>query len=539
MKPSPSLTLCLFTAACSASPSLATDGGADGSPPELDAALVPPAPIVTSDLANLYTDPATPRQDNFAQAATFTFTSRGATSYQCSLDGAPAQPCSSGASIGVTGYTDHTLAVQAIAAGATSATTTVYWRTAFDCDGGAACREPGLASVDPPSSASNVLNGYADPTLKTFGGTSWMAYSWPTSEWPNGVGTAPEVSHIVTHLAKSTDHGASWQLVGAEFEAGSAAESVDLGAGGSQPGIASSEEIDFDAAMLGKPAKPYWFWIRQRYDNPVSGTGSMKGQTQHLRLGMVQASDPSGMAGQESNELALFAPGNPAAYRTQIAATSRGTVDLVGDLLSAHGLACDIAWSSSVLFNPTDGKLYLLIECNVAGDAAITGTTFPVLRAQPTDGAGNVLTPDHWTWEFVGTFGTPTAGFTDIAPKFRVDPSGTPTNMLIQPSLALAGDGTPLLVSSANLAAGSTNARLGCNVTEVTLDPQPAFVLDATGAPVHRAIVRTPDLGSGDTFGQQAGSCDYDGAIGIMQARKMPRAGGAISTINRTGIAGL
>jgi hypothetical protein len=438
------------------------------------------------------------------------------------------------------GFFDHSLSVKAVGNGSESNPNTLWWRSAMSCTGDSACPETNLPDVDARSNSANAIIGYADPALKSFMGTSWMAYSWPNSEWPNGVGTAPEVLNIQAHLAKSTNGGETWSFVGAEFGASGAQESVNLGpaAGGVQLGIASSEEIDIDAATLGQDAKPYWFWIRQKYYNPVSGSGPMKDMTQHLRIGMLQATEPTDMGNQEANEFVFYSPSSPGAFKDQVNAQSRGHADLVADLLQAHGISCDIQWSASVLYNPSDQHLYVLIECNLTGANAISGSTFSVLRVKPTDSNGNVLTQDQWSWEFAGSIGTPTTGFTQIAPAFRVDSSGTPTNMLIQPSLAWGADGALLLVSSPSLVDSKGSHRVGCNVTELTQNPL-AMALDAEGNPKHRGIVRTPDL-SGETFGDQAGSCDYDSGIGLYQARKVSRGiGKTQSSINKTGIGGL
>lgn len=514
--------------------------GGDDSP---DAAGQPPsAPAITSDLTAVFGDPQTLKLDNYASEARFTFASDGAAGFLCRLDADSAfTPCTSGAALPFPRYVDHELSVKAIRGGVASAPSTVYWRSAMACTGGPSCPEADLQATDPRSRDANLITGFADPALKAFQGAAWMAYSWPSSVWPNGVGSAPEVLNIQAHLAKSTDGGETWSFVGAQFGTG-AAEAVNLGAtnGGVQPGVASSEEIDIEAAMLGSPPKPYWFWIRQKYYNPVSGTGNMKGLTQHLRIGMLQADEPAEMGQQEANEFVFFSPYSPADFRAQVSATSRGHADLVADVLAAHGIDCDVQWSGSVLFHPGDGHLYVLVECNVVGANSITGTTFPVLRAKPTGAGGEVLTPDQWSWEFVGSIGTPSEGFTLLAPRFRVDPGGAPTNMLIQPSLTWGEDGALLLVSTPTLqdAAGDTH-RLGCNVTELTLNPL-GVARDAFGNPKHRAIVRTPDLGSGSTFGNQAGSCDYDRGIGLYQARKVPRnVTKTTSSIHRTGIVGL
>lgn len=536
------------------------DGFADSGTPfdagaVLDAGFKAPdagllvAPTITSDLPAQYADSKAPRADSFTNSAHFTFTSPGATGFVCQLDGlGEFLPCTSGAALTFPGFFDHQLSVKAITADAESPATTVWWRSAFACTGDSSCPEVDLATQDPRSNPANLLVGFADPALKTFQGTSWLAYSSTGSQWPNGVGTAPEVLTIQAHLASSTNQGASWSFAGAQFGASGATEPVDLGGdAGLELGIASSEEIDLEAAMLGTPAKPYWFWIRQTYFNAAAGSkvsdlpaaGSMKAQTQHLRLGMLQASDPSAMGAEEPREFAFFTPSNPPAFRKQVRANSRGQVDLVADLLASKGLACDIQWSASVFYFPADQHLYILIECNVVGSRALTGTTFPVLRAKPTDDAGQVLTPDQWSWEFVGSIGTATEGFTQLAPKFRVDPSGTPTNMLIQPSLALGADGGVLLVSTPNLVDANGGHRLGCDVTELTLSPL-AVVVDSNGNPRHRALVGTPDLAPGDVFNRQAGSCDYDPGLGLFIARKVPRSTSkTLTSIHRTSLTGL
>lgn len=389
------------------------------------------------------------------------------------------------------------------------------------CLGDAACPELAVSGDPYAAVAGNTLRGFADPSIRRSldGSTLYMAYSWPTLV----TGVATPTREIETHLASSTDEGATWTSLGPIFRAGTS-ETIP---GTATEGVRSSEEISLVAAALDptRPTLPYWISVRERYYRPLGG--NLQYTTYHLRIGAVQAASPAALAGTDADEQVLLDKNDAAWFRAAMPADAL----LLTDLLAGTGQEdCDYPVSPALAYDAASGHLYLVLQCFVAGTSPAdeaARSRLIVLRTTPWQG-GAVLPARSWTWEYRGSFGGQ-----ETAALMRKD--GVPAflpNMVLQPDLAWSGS-TLLLVASPTIHDASGDGRTGCQVLELDgIDP-PAVRMQ-NGQLVRRAVVNAPDLDpTRYAFGQQAGSCGYEptaAGMGLVLARKRVNGSGVVTT---------
>jgi hypothetical protein len=398
----------------------------------------------------------------------------------------------------------------------------------LDCLGDAAC--PAFQIQGDPYSAvaGSTLRGYADPSIRLApdGLTHYMAYSWPTVV--TGIGT--DTRELETHLASSTDGGATWSNVGTLFRHGTS-EAIP---GSTTQGVHSSEEITIVPAALdpNQPGLPYWISVRERYFRPLGG--QLDYATYHLRVGLAQSASPLALASGVASEQVILYKNNSPAFA---AAMLSGAVNLTSVLAGTGHADCDYPVSPALFWDGASRHLYLMFECYVAGAtpaAAAAASDLVVLRTTPFAG-GAVQPPQSWTWEYRGSFG----GQATAALMQRNGVPGYAPNMVLQPDIVSSGS-TLLLVATPTIHDANGDGRTGCQVIELdSIDP-PAVRMQ-NGQLVRRAVVNAPDLDATRyKFGQQGGSCGYAPTatgVGLVFARKRANLSGLItSDLFATGI---
>jgi hypothetical protein len=496
-------------------------GGGGAAPPTLSTVTVsPPSATIAAGIDQPFTARATYSDGSSADVT-------GQVTWSVSAGNAFATVTAGGSATGVAGGSATVTAALSGRSGQAALTVTGSF-VQLDCLGDAACPALQVQGDAYSTVAGNTLRGYADPSIRLApdGLTHYMAYSWPTSV--TGIGT--DTRELETHLASSTDAGATWSEVGTLFRHGTS-EAIP---GSTTQGVHSSEEITIVPAALdpNHPDLPYWISARERYYRPVGG--QLDYTTYHLRVGLAQSASPLALASGVASEQVILYKGDSPAFA---AAMPSSAVNLTAVLAGTGHADCDYPVSPALAWDGASGHLYLVLECYVAGAtpaAAAAASDLIVLRTTPFAG-GAVQPPQQWTWEYRGSFG---GQATAALMQRHGVPAYTP-NMILQPDIVASGSSL-LLVATPTIHDASGDGRTGCQVLELeSIDP-PAVRLQ-NGQLVRRAVVNAPDLDATRyKFGQQGGSCGYAptaAGVGLVFARKHASLSGLItSDLFATGI---
>jgi hypothetical protein len=366
-----------------------------------------------------------------------------------------------------------------------------------DCTA-SACPALSIAGDPPatlPGGGASPVQGYADPSLRRDPGSAaiWLGYSWLHPDL-NRQGTVRGVL-VDTHLARSDDGGNSWNFVGAPWTA-QAGTRDGLG----RSGHSNSETVALAPGQTASGTR--WYASRLVYFTPDGGVPQPNSFTIHVAA--AAAPDQLGAA-----EEAVLGGDLTVAY---------WNVDLNLASLSAELSGCTF-YDAGLLY--MGDRLYLASQCALyGGSGEDTAHEFIALFATRPDGA-----PRSWNWSYLGRLAS-SADASALVPAAQ---------MLQQAELALARDGTVLLIVSPSAPSGGTlTLHYGCYALAVDALDQAQLARDSSGAPLLRAYVTASDLTAPD--GTTA-SCGYDAASasGIVIARRQ-QTQGLSSTLNRSGL---
>jgi hypothetical protein len=342
----------------------------------------------------------------------------------------------------------------------------------IDC-GGSACgalvlEDDAPAEVVPPTPR---ISGYADPSIRLEPGSSrlWMAYSWPYFE-----GDAVRVEN---HLARSDDAGTTWQFVRRLWLSH---DEVDP-AGIHGSGYANNETVSL--APRATTDGTLWYYARMRYfTRPVDGYQFV---SFHTRVGVVNDIATLSDA-PESAEAVLGGALTPAAWDIDVRLSS-----LSPELAGCTFFDAGVIWA--------DGRLRMAVQCMRFDDAGIEQPEEGAVVMVSTDAAG--ATPHGWSWTYDGVLAT------------HDDALALGGETLLQNELALARDGTPLLITSPSFSGGVIADHAGCRVIEMTSMADGALRRQRDGALAVR-------LSLDDVVG--TGACTYEPAseTGVVMMRR-------------------
>ncbi len=371
--------------------------------------------------------------------------------------------------------------------------------TTLDCTDLSACPEIGIGGDPPatlPGGSPSPLRGYADPSVRYDPDSDrlWMAYSWPSMH----IDGTQRVSRIETHLAESTNGGASWDLVQPLWVAEPATD----------PATGGSGFTDHEVANLARQEAPDGVrWIGARLDLFVPAGGGLGVRPPNsFRIVVSAAASPPELANAPSVTLGA-------------AATHPGW-DVSLDLTKLDDEVAGCAmWNEPALLAEPE-VVYLAVRCLRFEPATRspdwdTSELF-VFRAQTAGAVGD------WTWTYRGRL----AG--------RAEAVELGGDGLTQIDLAYARDGTlvALLTPDGWDADSRDFVHHGLRVVEVASLATPSLARRADGSLAVRAVISADDgpLGSG------ASTYDPELAAGIIFVRRSITEASLVGSMHGTGV---
>lgn len=368
-----------------------------------------------------------------------------------------------------------------------------------DCVPGApGCAELVIAGDAPyvlPNGTTSPFGGFADPSLRKdpASPTIWMVYSWPHYRFANG----RQVPSVETHLARSSDSGATWTFVKSLWPGTPATNPA--GTGGT--GELSHEAPNILPVVDGSAV--IWYGVRLDYFTPDSG-GGLQAPSFHIRV--MKAGSPEELSNAPASVLG-------ARLTTQgwgLTQRLTGLNDAVADV--------DL-WNEPALYYE-NGTLYLVLVAFVYGaDNApvMSRNNIYVFATTPTGPAPG------WVWEYRGML----SGAAEAA-----ELGG---ERMTQVEIARAADGSLLLIESPddwNSTFMDFNHK-GLKVVAIASLNPPMLRRGGDGKLQVRAAVTVSDAGP---LGSAAGAYDPVSRAGLLITRRVKTPTQFTARIWRTGL---